>query len=534
MRRVCLLVVVAMLAIGCRKEDETVEVFGAVVMGPVSGSVVTFFSLNADGGRGDQLGFTATDASGTYSCRLDHAWSSPILAESSGGIYTDESTGGIVDLAVADKLMAVLPVGVTNANITPLTHIAAVRALALAKDGGALSTAVDSSNTGVASQFGVKNIIETLSPAADNADSVGPAALDQRIYALVLAGLSQEANQIGVRAMDLTGALAEDAKDGRFDGTNNGAAISVPTVAGTSITLSATAGTTDIQTAINAFIASTRNQTHVTEVDVALTPVSIGINTTFNGWLYSNTTVLPARKSGEGYEYALSAKGGTEPYSCALKAGSALPDGFSLSNTCVITGIAITAASTTISAPFTVTLSDSSAPPKAIDLPPLRITTVRAGPTIVPLGGNCSEGEPCNVTVAMVTGGEPPYYFTSDPMDPAPLGLMIYKDGTVKGTLRAKCLVACFFGICVVDNGGMSACTTDHIGVTEKSNPPPSSSCPVFTKDTCCTSTMQGVAVVSCYMYTQVLKDCFGGKCPAGTTQGADGYVGGTTLCTCP
>jgi hypothetical protein len=236
-----------------------------------------------------------------------------------------------------------------------------------------------------------------------------------------------------------------------------------------------------------------------------------------------------------GYEYALSAKGGTEPYSCALKAGSALPDGFSLApppNSCEIIGDAVTITNTIISPPFTITLSDSSTPPKAIDLPPLHLTSLRAGPTIVPLGGNCSLGEQCDVTVAMVMGGEPPYYFTSDPMDPPPLGLMIYKDGTVKGTLRAKCLVACFFKICVVDNGGMSACTTDHIGITEKSNPPPTS-CRAYNKDDCCPA-MNGMAVVSCAIDNGFFTDCLKGVCPAGTTLDTSNTDKANTRCRCP
>jgi hypothetical protein len=539
MRKVSLLIAMV-LAIGCgqagdKAHDETV-VSGAVAIGMVAGAGVTLFALNEDGSKGEQLGTATTGADGKYTLAVGKTPRTTTLAETSGGTYTDQATGSSVQLAAADKLTAVLPVGATTAAITPLTHFAAVRAQALAKAGGSLSTAVHSSNVGVASQFGVANIIETLPPAADNADSVGPTNLDQRIYALVLAGLSQEANQIGVRVMDLTNALAEDAKDGRFEGTNNGAAISVPTIAGASITLPATAGTTDIQTAINAFIASTRNKTNVTEVDVALTPVPIGINTTFNGWLYSNTSVMPARKSGEAYKYLLTAKGGKEPYYCALKAGSLLPDGFSLSNTCVITGAAVVATSTTISGPFTVTLSDSSVPPNTIDLPPLRITTVRAGPTITAVNVTCLVDVLCNETAATAKGGMEPYYYTSVIATPAPsipsttvpFGMMINPNGKLSGI--AKNTGTFSLGVCVVDVGGMQACTTVVLTIVKASKP--SSTCPVTN---CCPASKQ---ILMCPYPPWYINECWGGKCPEGATIGktyVDSYTNETvTECWCP
>jgi hypothetical protein len=56
---------------------------GVVVKGPVSGAIVTFFSLNADGSKATQLGTTTTDASGNYTITLIPAPATPLLAETS-------------------------------------------------------------------------------------------------------------------------------------------------------------------------------------------------------------------------------------------------------------------------------------------------------------------------------------------------------------------------------------------------------------------------------------------------------------------
>lgn len=441
---------------------------GSVVKGPVTGATVTFYSLNADGSKGAQLGTTTTDAGGNFTVTLTPAPTKPFLAETSGGTYVDEATGAAVTLGAADKLSAALPVGTTRATITPLTHIAAARALALAAGGTPLATAVDSSNMGVASQYGIADILTTLPPAADNASSVATSDRSERIYALVLAGIAQQAGSVGVRSIDLAKALAEDAKDGILNGKNGATGINVATIGGGSIPLPVTAGTTDIQTAINAFIASVKNKTNLTQVDIPLTPVKLGVNTA--GGFYTSLPVLPAAVSNQAYTAALSAIGGTPPYTCALKAGSALPSGFSLvPSTCQITGTApLLGAGTTmsISAPFTVTMKDSAVPPVSADLE-LRITTVYPKPTLAPVAGALTVNVSGTTQVASASGGTPPYYFAHDSLayGAHPLGTALDLNGYLTG--KAAQAGSYNFKVCVIDLVGAKDCQMTSVTVNE-------------------------------------------------------------------
>lgn len=285
---------------------------GNVVKGPIIGASVTFFALNADGSKGTQLGTTTTDANGNYNVNLTPAPSTPFLAEALGGTYVDEATGATTTLLATDKINAALPAGTTNATVTPLTHIAASRALALAASGTAIATAVDSSNNGVASQYGLADIVTVLPPAANNAIGMSTATQAEKDYALVLAGIAQLANSVGVRAIDLAVALAEDAKDGILNGKNSATAINVPIIAGGSFPLPVTAGTTDVQTAINTFIASVNNKTGITQPNNSSSPVIIGGNSS-SGAPVITPPSIPKISEGTGGSFTVIANCGSLP-----------------------------------------------------------------------------------------------------------------------------------------------------------------------------------------------------------------------------
>lgn len=447
----------------------TSTVSGNMVKGPVSGAAISFYALNADGSKAAQLGTTVSDTKGNYTVTLTPAPTTPFLAETSGGTYVDEVTGLNVVLSATDKLTAVLPVGTTRATVTPLTHIAAARAQALAAGGTPLATAVDSSNTGVATQYGIADIVATLSPAANNATSVATASRDERIYALVLAGIVQQASSVGVRAIDLANALAEDAKDGILDGNNGAVAITVPTIAGGSWPLPATAGTTDVQTAINAFIVSINNQTKLTQVNIPLTPVNLGVNTA--GGLYSSFPVLPTVVSGQDYTATLTATGGTPPYTCALKTGSLdLPSGYYLvPSTCQIASTTVATLpvlTTSISSPFTITLTDSAIPPASVDIVELRVTTVPPKPTFTPVAGMMTVNVQGSTPVATAaTGGASPYYFAHDSFayGAHPVGTAMDVNGNLSGTPSQTGVFN--FKVCVIDLVGAKNCQMTSVTV---------------------------------------------------------------------
>jgi len=445
----------------------SITISGSVVKGPVTGGTITFFALNADGSRGAQLGTTTTDTNGNYTVTLNPAPTTPFLAESSGGTYVDEATGTSTTLLASDKLQAALSAGTTLATVTPLTHIAAARAQALAAGGTPLDTAVDSSNTGVAAQYGMVDIVATLPPAANNAISVATASRDERIYALVLAGIAQQANGVGVRAIDLAAALAEDAKDGILDGQNGAVSISVPTIAGGTFPLPITAGTADVQAAINAFIASSNNQTNLTQANIPLTTVNLGVNTA--GALYASLPVLPAVVSGQAYTATLTASGGTPPYTCALKSGS-LPSGYYLlPSTCQIASTTVSTtpvATTSISSPFTVTLTDSAIPPASVDLVEFRITTVAPKPTFTPVAGVMTVNVQGSTPVATAAaGGASPFYFAHDSFayGAHPLGTVLDANGNLTGTPSQTGTFN--FKVCVIDLVGAKDCQMTSVTV---------------------------------------------------------------------
>ena len=266
-------------------------VTGNVVKGYIFGATITFFALNSDGSRGAELGSSTTDSSGNFSVTIQPIPSTPFLAESSSGSYVDEVTGGTVNLTDSDHFCAVLPAGTTEAAVTALTNMACVRALVVAADGVPLGDAVDSSNAAIANQFNLSNIISVLPVDASNSTDNTTAVLDQRLYGIVLAGIAQEANSLGVSGFDLATALATDAADGTLDGLDDGGAITIPNSV-PPVTLGTNAGLADLQTAINTFLGSGNNQTNLTDAQVSLTATPIGINTA--GTLYTTTAALPA------------------------------------------------------------------------------------------------------------------------------------------------------------------------------------------------------------------------------------------------
>jgi hypothetical protein len=441
--------------------SETVT--GNVVKGYISGATIIFFALNSDGSRGAELGSSTTDSSGNFSVTIQPIPTSPFLAESTGGSYVDEVTSSTVILTDTDHFCAVLPAGTTEAAVTALTNMACERALVVAAGDVPLADAVDSSNAAIANQFNLPSIISVLPVDASNFVDNNTAVTNQRLYGIVLAGIAKEADTLGVNAFDLATALATDVADGTLDGLDDGMVITIPDNA---IDLNVDAGLSDLQTAIDAFLASGDNQTSLTDASVSLIATPIGINTA--GTLYTTTTALPAWVYGVLGSAQISVSGGTAPYSCVLASGTP-PAGLALNADCTLSGTITDpgGSPTTISPPFVVTVEDSSAPPATIDIQ-LYVTVVGAGPTVTPVtSGECTADRACNALVATATGGVPPYYFTSDTFanGAPPLDLVIGTDGFLTGT--APDTEGTFaFGVCAVDSIGAFDCDTTSVTIT--------------------------------------------------------------------
>lgn len=445
------------------------ELTGNVVKAPLVGATVNFFALNEDGTKGALLGSTKTDESGSYTVTLNPGPSGPVLAEASGGYYVDEWTGVNTVLTPTDVLTAALPAGTTRATVNPVTHMAATRAQVMAAGGIPLETAVNAANVGVAGLFNIPSTFGVLPAPATNGDQLSMATWIERTYGIIMGGIAQLAASLQVRAIDLGEALANDLSDGFLDGRNGTAAIMVPTIGGGQIALPATVYW-DIQKAINLFVVSNKNQTNLTEVQISSNPAPVGIGINTAARFYITTTVLPAWTENQFGSTKLDAKGGVPPYQCSLKASS-LPAGFSL-NGCVLSGtppLLAGGSTMTITTPFTVTITDSSTPQVSAEVE-LRITILRAGPTLAPVEGSCIVNVLCKTLVAVADGGTPQYYFTHDTLanNPPPLGTVILTSGELSGTIKTEGTYN--FRICVVDLIGESTCGNTSV-IVLKANP---------------------------------------------------------------
>jgi hypothetical protein len=432
------------------------------------GATVNFYLLNEDGTKGALLGSTLTDANGNYSVTLNPGPTTPVLAEATGGYYVDEWTDVKTVLTPTDVLTAALPVGTQRATVNPATHMAATRARVMAAEGIPLETAVDEANIGVARLFNIPSTINTLPAPANNEEQLFTATWIERTYGIILGGIAQLAAGLNVRAIDLGEALALDLSDGVLDGRNGTANIMVPTIGGGQITLPATV-LGDLDNAINLFVVSDINKTNLTMVQISRNPVPIGIGINTAARFYITTTVLPAWTEITFGSAQLAVSGGEPPYFCSLKASS-LPTGFSL-NGCVISGtppLLASGSTMAITAPFTVTITDSATPPISADVE-LRITIRSVGPTIIPVNGNCIVNTLCKTIVALADGGASPWYFTHDTFanNPPPLGTVILTSGELSGTIKTEGTYN--FRICVVDQIGEFSCGTTSVIVTKES-----------------------------------------------------------------
>jgi hypothetical protein len=157
---------------------------------------------------------------------------------------------------------------------------------------------------------------------------------------------------------------------------------------------------------------------------------------------------LPAATVGVPYAVALTASGGTPPYTWAVTSGS-LPPGLALdAATGVISGTPATAGAFG----FTVTVTDSTGATASADFglavsaAPLAITTVSLPPAVV--------GQ-AYATTLMATGGTPPYTWSLSGGSLPPGLALNASTGTISGTPTAAGTFA--FIVTVSDSTGVAA-----------------------------------------------------------------------------
>jgi len=238
----------------------TTTVSGTVVDGFVAQATVRAHRINADGTRGDSIGAAATTVdNGNYSLNLGD-YAGPVLIESTGGTYKDWATGNII--AVTSPLSAVLSnaSGTVMVNVTPLTHMASLRARQDIKVNKIdVAAGIEAANTKIGEYFGVLDIVKNVPidpTVANSAVGVSQTKID---YAMVMAGIAQRASAGGMDPFSLVNALAKDAEDGVFDGKQNGAQLTVAKTDGSTTNLSAADAKTTLSANIDVFQKSGTN-----------------------------------------------------------------------------------------------------------------------------------------------------------------------------------------------------------------------------------------------------------------------------------
>lgn len=231
-------------------------VSGQAVKGAIAGGTVTAYAIAA-GVPGNVLATAITDADGNYSLTIE-GYSGPVLLEITGGSFIDEATGAAIDLpgSSGSGLRAavgnVTAAGDLQVQITPLTTFAAARAAQMTD--GLTASNIDAANQQLSAYFGGIDLLamSPIDPTVAGASAgASQAAVD---YGLILGGLSQLADLLGVDPLTLVTALAEDIGDGDFDGAYGGAAV----IAGGD-PLPADTGGADLAAAIGTFSAGSAN-----------------------------------------------------------------------------------------------------------------------------------------------------------------------------------------------------------------------------------------------------------------------------------
>lgn len=242
---------------------------GNVTAGPVSGANVVAYAVMA-GQMGAQIGNVTTDNSGNFNMNVG-AYAGSVMLQVNGGSYTDEATGLVMPLAAGDVMTAMMPAiaaGSNNAGIqiTPLTAMA--QAMARHMSGGMTDTNIVAANLAIGNQFSVSDVlhIKPMNPLVSG--SGASASQDAQNYGMTLAAMSKYAQTLGLSSSSsIVTAMMNDASDGVFDGKASGNTIQMGGMSA-SMMLPATAGTSGMSAAMNAFMYSAQNKSGVVTTDL--------------------------------------------------------------------------------------------------------------------------------------------------------------------------------------------------------------------------------------------------------------------------
>lgn len=239
-------------------------VVGVATKGPMSNATITAYGIS-NGQLGAQIATATTAADGAFTMPIG-SYAGPMMLQVSGGSYTDEATGTAMSMAPGDVMTAVIPsvaAGTTNSGVqvTPVTAMA--QAMAQRMSGGMTEANIAAANTAMGSTFSVSDIlhVQPMNPLV--AGSGTGASQDAQNYGMTLAAMTKYAQTLGLSTSStMVTAMMNDATDGVLDGKAGAVSVQMGGMAGGM--LPATAGTSGMGAAMNAFMTSTQNKSGVT------------------------------------------------------------------------------------------------------------------------------------------------------------------------------------------------------------------------------------------------------------------------------
>jgi hypothetical protein len=151
--------------------------------------------------------------------------------------------------------------------------------------GGMTLANVVAANTDVGNYFLVGDILMTMPMDPAAMGSASGATQAQKNYGMSIAAMSQYAKTIGmtVSSSGMVTSMTKDASDGTMNGMMGSTAISMGGMGGmggmSGSMMQATAGTTGLATAMNAFVGSSMNRSGVQASDVQALVTKLGAST---------------------------------------------------------------------------------------------------------------------------------------------------------------------------------------------------------------------------------------------------------------
>jgi len=254
----------------------TSMVSGSIFNGTMSNATVAAYSMSS-GSIGAQLASGLTDSMGGFSLILGD-YSGPVMLKMSNGVYLNLATNTTMTMAAGDMMTAVIPTiasgaSITGIQMTTLTSMAQARAQAMA--GGMIDANIIAANTGVGGYFMISDILYTPPMNAASLASSGTTTA-MKYYGMVVAAMSQYAltNSMADPAALIT-AMMLDASDGLMNGMMGSTSITMGGMGsmgsgkmGGGTTMSTTAGTSGLATAMTTFMGSAINKSGVTITDM--------------------------------------------------------------------------------------------------------------------------------------------------------------------------------------------------------------------------------------------------------------------------